>query len=217
MPATVEYSTIGTIVSPWPPSTKAVTSSTLTLNSSARKWRKRALSSTPAMPTTMWCGRPENSRSAQTIASSGLVMQMTKAVGRMGADALADRLHHLEVDAEQVVAAHARLAGDAGGDDADVGAGDVGIVGRALEPGVEVVDRPGLGDVERLALGNAFGDVEQDDVAKLAHRREVGERAADHSGADERDLLPSHEAAFLAFVVSRRARGVGCSWSAAPD
>jgi hypothetical protein len=28
MPATVEYSTIGTIVSPWPPSTKAVTSST---------------------------------------------------------------------------------------------------------------------------------------------------------------------------------------------
>ena len=31
MPATVEYSTIGTIVSPWPPSTKAVTSSTLTL------------------------------------------------------------------------------------------------------------------------------------------------------------------------------------------
>ena len=56
----VEYWTIGTIVSPWPPRTKAVTSSTLTLNSSARKWRKRALSSTPAMPTTMWCGSPEN-------------------------------------------------------------------------------------------------------------------------------------------------------------
>src|SRR3546814_3250395 len=37
MPATVEYSTTGTIVSPWPPSTKAVTSSTETSNSSARK------------------------------------------------------------------------------------------------------------------------------------------------------------------------------------
>ena len=33
------------------------------------------------MPQTMWCGRPENSRSAQTMASSGLVMQMTKALG----------------------------------------------------------------------------------------------------------------------------------------
>ena len=33
------------------------------------------------MPTTLLCGRPENSRSAQTIASSGLVMQMTKAFG----------------------------------------------------------------------------------------------------------------------------------------
>ena len=128
MPATVEYSTTGTIVSPWPPSTKAVTSWTETPNSSARKWRKRALSSTPAMPTTMWCGRPENSRSAQTIASSGLVMQITNAFGRVRLDALADRLHHLEVDAEQVVAAHARLAGDAGGDDDHVGAGDVGIV-----------------------------------------------------------------------------------------
>ena len=151
------------------------------------------------MPTTMLCGSPENSRSAQTIASSGLVMQMTKAFGRVLLDALADRLHHLEVDAEQVVAAHARLAGDAGGDDAHVRAGDVGIIGRALQLGVEIVDRPGLGDVERLALGNALGDVEQDDVAELAHRGEVGEGSADHSGADQRDLLPSHEAAFLTF------------------
>ena len=35
------------------------------------------------MPTTMWCGRPENSRSAHTIASSGLVMQMTNASGAL--------------------------------------------------------------------------------------------------------------------------------------
>ena len=128
-------------------------------------------------------------------------MQMTKLSGAWRADALADRLHHLEVDAEQVVAAHARLAGDAGGDDAHVRPGDVGIVGRALHLGVEIVDRPGLGDVERLALGNAFDDVEQDDVAELAHRSEVSQRSADHSGADEGDFLPSHEAAFLAVVV----------------
>jgi hypothetical protein len=73
----------GTIVSPWPPSTKDVTSLTETPNSSARKWLKRAESRTPAMPTTLLCGRPENSRKAQTIASSGLVMQITKASGAL--------------------------------------------------------------------------------------------------------------------------------------
>ena len=72
----------------------------------------------PAMPTTLLCGRPENSRSAQTMASSGLVMQMTKAFGRVFPDALADLLHHLEIDAEQIVAAHAGLARHAGRDDA---------------------------------------------------------------------------------------------------
>ena len=45
-------------------------------------------------------------------------MQMTKAFGRVLLDAGADLLHHLEVDAEQVVAAHAGLARHAGGDDA---------------------------------------------------------------------------------------------------
>ena len=34
-----------------------------------------------------------------------------------------------EIDAEQIVAAHARLARHAGGDDDHVGAGDGGVVG----------------------------------------------------------------------------------------
>ena len=110
----------------------------------------------------------------------------------MRLDAFADRLHHLEVDAEQVVAAHAGLARHAGGHDADVGAGDVGIVVGALERGVEAFDRARFGDVERLALGRAFGNVEQDDVAEFLERGEVGERAADLAGADEGNLGSSH-------------------------
>src|SRR5690349_5132004 len=47
------------MLSPWPPSTNAVTSSTETSNSCARNRRKRALSSTPAMPTTFSGRRPE--------------------------------------------------------------------------------------------------------------------------------------------------------------
>ena len=130
MPATVEYWTIGTIVSPWPPSTKAVTSSTETLNSSARKWRKRALSSTPAMPTTMLCGRPENSRSAHTIASSGLVMQMTNAFGALALMPSPTAFITFRLMPSRSSRLMPGLRGDAGGDDAHVGAGDVGIIVR---------------------------------------------------------------------------------------
>ena len=115
-----------------------------------------------------------------------------EAVRRVRLDALADRLHDLQIDAEQVVAAHAGLAGDAGGDDANVRVGDVGIVAGALELDVIALDGPGLRQVQRLAFGNALGDVEQDDVAHLADRGEVGQRAADHAGANQGDFLPSH-------------------------
>ena len=132
-------------------------------------------------------------------------MQITKASGALRLDALADRLHHLQIDAEQIVAAHARLAGDAGGDDDHVGAGDVGIVVRALELRVEALDRAALGEVERLALRHALDDVEQDDVAKLLRCREMGERAADIAGADQRDLVASH-GALQPFLGPKRRR-----------
>ena len=192
MPATVEKRGIGTIVSPWPPSTKAETSSTETFISSARKWRKRALSSTPAMPMTLLCGRPQNWRSAQTIASSGLVMQIDERVRRIGLDALADRRHHFQIDAEKIVAAHAGLARHAGGDDHDIGAFDVGIGIRALELGVEAFDRTGLREVERLALRQAFDDVEEHDVAQLFEADQMRERAADLAAADERNPAARH-------------------------
>ena len=114
-------------------------------------------------------------------------------VGGVLGDAFAHRFHDLEVDAEQVVAAHARLARHAGGDDAHIGAGDVGIVVGALEDGVEALGRTGFGDVQRLALGGAFRDVEQHDIAEFLDRGEMGERAADLTGADEGDLGSGHE------------------------
>src|SRR4029079_14058089 len=186
MPATVEYSTIGTIVSPWPPSTKAVTSSTLTLNSSARKWRKRALSSTAGMPTTRLWGRPENSRSAHTIASSGLVMQMTKLFGawvripsptafitlrlmpRRSSRLMPGLRATPAVTMHTSAPAMSAKSGVAVIFAVDASAGYVSIVGCALHLRVEVVDRTGLRDVEPLALGHAFHDVEQDDVAQFA-------------------------------------------------
>jgi hypothetical protein len=81
-------------------------------------------------------------------------------IRRVRLDALADRLHHFEVDAEQIIAAHAGLAGDAGRDDDHVGTRDVGIVIGALERGIEAFDGAALGEIERLALRHAFDDVE---------------------------------------------------------
>jgi len=52
-----------------------------------------------------------------------------KALRRMLADAFAHRFHHLEVDAEEIVAAHARLARDARRDDAHVRTLDIGVIG----------------------------------------------------------------------------------------
>ena len=57
-PPTVVYCVSGTIWSPWPPSTYACTSFTETPSSHARNVRKRAVSSTPAMPTTRFFGKP---------------------------------------------------------------------------------------------------------------------------------------------------------------
>ena len=84
------------------------------------------------------------------------------------------------------------LRGHAGGDDADIGAREVGVGVGARERGVEAFGRAGLRDVQRLALRRAFGDVEQDDVAQFLERDEMGERAADLSGADEGDLGSGH-------------------------
>lgn len=110
----------------------------------------------------------------------------------MGLDALAHRLHDLEVDADQVVAAHAGLARHAGGHDHHVGPGDRRIVAGARELRVEAFDRRGLGDVQRLALGNAVDDVEQHDVAQFLEAGEKGQGSADLAGTDEGDLAACH-------------------------
>ena len=73
-------------------------------------------------------------------------------VGGVFLDAGPDLLHHLEIDREEIVAAHARLARHAGGDDADLGVVERVIGIGAGEGSVEPIDRRGLRDVERFAL-----------------------------------------------------------------
>src|SRR5208337_3007135 len=110
-------------------------------------------------------------------------------VGRVRLEAGGDGFHHLEIDAEQVVTAHAGLPRHAGGDDDDIGAGNGRVVARPAEFGVEALDRAGFGKIERLALRDAVNDVEEDNVAEFLKRRQVRQGPADLPGSDQSNLL----------------------------
>ena len=89
-------------------------------------------------------------------------------VRRVARGLLHDAAHDAGVLGQQVIATHARLAGEAGGDDDDVGAGSVGIVVRAGDLHVVAHDRGRLGQVERLALWQALDDVDQHHIGQAA-------------------------------------------------
>ena len=107
-------------------------------------------------------------------------------------DTFTHRFHDLQVDAQQVVTAHTGLACHPGGDDADIGARNIGVVLGARQGGVEALGRARFGDVERFALGEALCNVKEDNVPQFFQRGEMGERAADIACADEGDLGSSH-------------------------
>ena len=90
------------------------------------------------------------------------------------------RFYDTGVDADQIVAAHARFAGHAGGDHHYVRTFGLGIVvGRTGQTGVESADRGGLPDVEGFSFGNAFLDVQDDDfIDKVAAGQYIGARSA---------------------------------------
>ena len=179
-------------MSPWPPSTKAWVSSTDTPSSSAMNVRKRAESSTPAMPRTRSRGKPE--------APQRDVAHRVERVGDDDQDRVRRVLHRLLDDGaddpgvlgQEVVAAHPGLARQAGGHDDDVGAGRVGVVVRAGDPGVVADDRGRLGEVEALALRQALDDVDEHDVRQAGLGDALRGRGADVAGADDGDLVAGH-------------------------
>src|ERR1700730_1614835 len=71
------------------------------------------------------------------------------------------------IDSDQIVAAHPRLARNAGCDDDDVRALDIGVVVGATDDGIVALDRRTLHDVERLALRHTLDDIDEEDVAEF--------------------------------------------------
>jgi len=143
------------------------------------------------MPTTFLCGMPEAFCSA-THSVERVGDADDESVGGVFLDAGADLLHHLEIDAQEIVAAHAGLARHAGGDDADLGVVERLIGIGAGEMRIEAVDRRGLRDIERFSLRHALGNVEHHDVAELFQADEMSQRSADLTGANQSNLVTRH-------------------------
>ena len=176
--------------------------------------RNRALSSTPAMPSTRSRGNPDAAIATWHIASSGLVTMIRIASGECGGGRLDDGPDDAGVLGQQVVPAHPRLAGQARGHDDDVGAGGVGVVVRADDPGVVADDRRRLGEVEALALRQPLDDVDEDDVGQPGLGDALGGRGADVAGADDGDLVAGHGVGCLLPVGPAR-RSILCPGDAA--
>src|SRR3546814_10406547 len=75
-----------------------------------------------------------------------------KSVRRIGLDALTHGLHDLQIDAQQVIAAHARLAGNPGCNNDDVRASDIGIIVRTLQVRIATLHRAALGDMKLAVI-----------------------------------------------------------------
>ena len=165
--------------------------------------RKRAESSTPAIPTTRLDGKPDFFHASCTIASSGLVTSTRMAFFDARADLLDDRADDLRVLEQEVVARHAGLAGQPGGDHDHVGVGRLVVAVGADDAGVVAVDRPRLREVERLALRDALHDVDQHDVAELLLHRVLRDRGADVARAHYGDLRPSGHRDVLSWLRCR--------------
>ena len=105
-------------------------------------------------------------------------------------DLLRDLLHDVGVGADEIVAAHPRLAGDPGGDDDDLAPrrGAV-VVGGADDARVEAFDRRRFPLVEGFSLGDAVDDVDEDDGAgEFFFGEALGSGGADIASANDGDL-----------------------------
>ena len=107
-------------------------------------------------------------------------------------DARADLGDDAQIDGKEVVAAHSGLAWHARGDDDDIRALDQSVIVSACHFGVRAMDRAGLREIKRLAARHPADDIEQGDVAELFHARQMRQRAADLTCADESDFLTRH-------------------------
>jgi hypothetical protein len=106
-----------------------------------------------------------------------------------------DVIHDAVVGLEQVIAAHAGLAGDAGGNHDDVGVRRVSIVLRAKNVGIPLLNGHGFQQIQTFALRHAVNDVDEHDIGEFFGGNPVSCCRAHVSRTDNR-YFPTHESPF---------------------
>ena len=120
-------------------------------------------------------------------------MQITNALGAYFLIPSPTCFITFELIADEIVAAHARFAGDAGGNNDDVRILDTGVGISARDLGIETFNGRRFDQVEGFPLRSSFHDIEKNDVTELFESSEMGKGAADIAGADEGDFVAGHE------------------------
>ncbi len=100
-----------------------------------------------------------------------------------------DALHHFVVGEQQIVAAHARLARQTGGDHHHIGVRRRLIIVSAGDRHIVAFDGPHLEHVQALALRHAFHHVDQNHIAQFFHGEINGAARANISSAHYGDFI----------------------------
>ncbi len=88
-------------------------------------------------------------------------------------------LDHLVVGSQQVVAAHAGLAGKTRRHHHQIRIRRVRVIVRSRDFDVVILDGPRFKHIQCLALRDAFQDINQDDICHLLERHPHSYRCAD--------------------------------------
>jgi len=118
---------------------------------------------------------------------------------------LGSGFHNLVIGQQQIVAAHAGLAREAGGDDHNIGTAGGRVIVRAGHRHVVALHRARLGDVQALALRNAFHDIHEHHVGQFfAGQTQRAIRA--HVARAHYRYFFTHEISFLVQTAAAGAR-----------
>jgi hypothetical protein len=129
-------------------------------------------------------------------------------VRRVLDDLLGDRLHDLEIDVEQIIAAHPGLARDTGRDHDHIGASGLFPAllrgADAHDARVGGFDRTRLEHVERHPLRFGLGDVDNHDVRQLPVGNRPRNRRADSARAtDDGDFSVHDDLSLISARITR--------------
>ena len=150
-----------TISAPWLPSAIALTSCGLAMPSSATRERKRALSSTPAMPITRLGGKSRALGHEISHLFKRIRNDDDDGLGCMATNTVGHATNDFRVHAGQVGAGHARLAGAPCRHDDVVRTLQRRQFGVAFDPCREVPETGAVPHVEREPGGKSRNDVDE--------------------------------------------------------